>query len=333
MNAIDANLINKYFADDCSEAELELIFEWINASESNRKQWLRLRTVSARSVFQRCSDPEHLDSSFKELLKKQHSLKCTAQKKNRKIAMRFMRYAASALAIIGLSIFCFKHIFEWQRPEMVVVYGETDHVKQVTLEDSSQVWLSSGSRIEYPRRFGKKERKVSVEGKVLFHAAKDIHRPFLVETDAYTVKVLGTVFEVNALKDSQTSDVTLVDGKVEILDSNHTFLCSLLPGQQFELFKINNRFNLHQVQAEMITSWSGGTLEFDGLTFTEIVKLLERQYNIRIITGEGVADDLRLVGSLSLQKNITQMLRTLELVMPINYQMPSDTVVYINVQK
>jgi len=144
---------------------------------------------------------------------------------------------------------------------------------------------------------------------------------------------LGTVFEVNAQKYRQTSDVTLVDGKVEILDNNQASLCTLQPGQQFEIDKISNQFTLQEVQAEMYAAWHGGTLEFDGLTFTEIVKTLERHYNVRIISEEGIAGDQKLVGSLSLQKNIYQMMKALEMIVPIKYQVQTDTVVFIQAQK
>ena len=333
MNDIDVNIIKRYFANECSEAEIEMLFEWINASESNRREWLKLRIVSARNVFSHFSNPEHIDRSFKELLEKQDALRRIEQKITRKITLRFMRYAASVLVVVGLSAFCYMYVVDWLRPDMVVVLCETDNVKQIMLEDNTQVWLSAGSRIEYPERFGKKERKVLVEGKVFFETAKDTNRPFLVETETYTVKVLGTEFEVNAFKYSQTSDVTLVDGKVEILDNNRATLCTLQPGQQFKIDKISNSFILQQVQAKMYTSWHGGTLEFDGLTFAEIVKILEHHYNVRIITEEGIDKDQKLVGSLSLQKNIYQMMKALELVVPIKYQVQTDTIVTIQAQK
>ena len=331
---MDENLIERYFAGECSNAEMERIFEWLNASENNRKEWLKLRMVSAKGVFTHFSESEHLARSYTELIEKQNSRKRLEKEITRKITLRLMRYAASILVLIGLSAVCYKYVVDWRYPQMLVVtLGENEPVRQFILEDNSQVWLSAGSRIVYPERFGKKERKVSVEGKVYFEVAEDVGRPFLVETEAYTVKVLGTMFEVSAFKYSQTSEVTLVDGKVEILDHNLDALCMLQPGQQFEIDKISNHFVLHQVQAEMYASWHGGALEFDGLTFGEILKVLERQYNVRIIVDDSIAKGQKLVGSLSFQKDIYQMMRALELVVPINYHVQTDMVVHIHEKK
>ena len=329
VSDLNEKTINRYLAGECSDVEMEQIAEWLNTSESNRKEWLKLRMVSAKSHFTYFSNPEHIDRSYKELMEKQRVKIIIEKKITRKISLRLLRYAASFLVLIGLSFFCYKYITDWQNPKMIVVVtGEKEHIRQLILEDSSNVWLSAGSRIEYPERFGKKDRKVSVEGKVYFDVAKDENRPFLVKTEAYTVKVLGTSFEVNAFKYNQISDVTLIDGNVEILDNNLSALCTLQPGQQFEIDKISNCFNLHPVQAEMYASWHVGTLEFDGLTFAEIVQILERQYNVRIIIDNNMAKDQRLVGSLSFQKDIYQMMRTIELVIPIRYHVQTDTVVY-----
>lgn len=326
MNSLNEKLIESCLAGECSEAEIVQILKWLNASEENRKEWLKLRMVLASNTFKHFSDSEHIAMSYNELLKKQNVRKRLEQK----IIRRFMRYAASILVLIGMSIIFYKYATDWKYPKIVVVtIGNNENVRQIMLEDSTQVWLSEGSRIEYPERFGKKNRSVTIEGKVYFEVAKDTNRPFYVKTETFSVKVLGTSFEVNSVKFSQTSDVTLVEGNVEILDSNLTSLCTLQPGQQFETDKLNNSFTLHQVNAETYASWHSGQFEFDGLTFAEIIKVLERQYNVLIIIADSIAKDQRLVGSLSYQKDIYQMMRTLELVVPVKYHVQTGTVVYL----
>ena len=330
MNDLNEFIFEKYLAGECSEAELNQLIEWFNASEKNRKEWLKLRMVSAKSAYVHFSDPDQIARASKELRKKQFARKLLEEEITRKITLRVMRYAASILILAGLSVIFYKYVTDWQYPQMLIVtVAANEHPKQITLDDSSRVWLSAGSRIEYPERFGKNERKVLVEGKVFFEVAKDAKRPFCVKTDTYTVMALGTSFEVNALRYSQTSDVTLVDGHVEILNHHLAHLCTLMPGQQFETDKLSNSFSLHDVHAEMYTSWYEGKLEFDGLSFAEIAKVLERHYGVRIILDDGIAGDIKLVGSLSFQKDIYQMMRAIELVVPIKYHVQKDTVVYI----
>ena len=331
MYSLDENIVEKYFAGECSEAEMEQILQWLKASEENRKEWLKLRLVSARSNFIRFSEPEEVERSYKKLRKENFARKMMEERVTRKIAMRFLRYAASILLLIGLSYASYRFVSHHKHPEMTIVaVGGDEQTKQIMLSDSSQVWLSAGSRIEYPRRFGKNDRTVTIEGKAYFEVAKDAERPFYVNTDVYAVKVLGTAFEVNAPKYSQTSDVTLLEGEVEIIDMNRKTLCTLQPGQQFEIDRISNDFRLNNVDAKMYTSWHEGKLEFDGLTFAQIAKALERHYDVIIILDDGIAaNEVKLVGSLSLQKNILQMMETIELVIPVVYQVQANKVVHI----
>jgi len=141
--------------------------------------------------------------------------------------------------------------------------------------------------------------------------------------------VLGTSFEVNAYKFKQLSDVTLVEGKIEILDPDMASLCSLQAGQQFEMDRLTNNFALRNVDAELLAAWHDGELEFDGLTFAEIAKALERQYNVQIILDNGIANNKKLVGSLSYRKDIQEMMTAIASVIPIKYDIKINTIIHI----
>ena len=321
-------------AGECTDVEMKQILQWLSASENNRKEWLKLRLVQAKSNYVRFSDPKHVDQSCKELRKEKITREVTRMQLEReitrKINLRFMRYAASILLVIGLTAIIYQYMTDWRRPQMVAVaVGANEQMQQITLEDSSRVWLSAGSRIEYPERFDKKHRVVTVEGKTFFEVAHDTLRPFYVKTDAYSVKVLGTSFEINAPKYSPTADATLVEGKVEIFDRNWKTLCTLQPGQLFEINKVDDQFNLHQVNAEMSVAWYNSRIEFDGLTLVEVAKALERYYGVSIHLDKGVDKNIELVGSLHFKSDVFEMMKAIEMVVPIKYQVQTGTVVSI----
>ena len=331
MINLDEKIVERYISGECSEDELKQIFDWFKESEDNRKEWLKLRMVTAKSNFIQFSEPKHVARSYRELRKEQLDRELLEKKITRKITLRFLWYAASILLLVGLSSISYHYFTSQANSKMLVVSVKANEpVKKISLDDSTRVWISAGSKIEYPEKFGKKERKVSVEGKVYFEVTPDANRPFLVKTDAYTVKVTGTSFDVNAFKYKQLSDITLVQGEVEILNDKLISLCSLQAGQQFEIDKLTNRFDIRVVEAKILASWHSGTLEFDGLTFSEIAKALERQYNVQIILEEGIAKDKKLVGSLSFEKDIHEMMRAIASVIPIKYDIQINTIVRIS---
>ena len=331
MNNLNEKLIEKYLAGKCSDVEAKQILEWLESSEENRKEWLKFRIIPIKNNYLHLSDPTHIAQSYNELCKDYNKRKRLEQKISRKITLQFMRYAVSILVIIGLSVVFYIYVNNLIQPKMICVVADgNEHVRELILNDSTRVWLSSGSRIVYPERFEKNKRMVSLEGRAYFEVTEDSNRPFYINTETYMVKVLGTAFEINAFKFRRNSDVTLVNGKVEILDNNRTSMCTLQPGQQFKIDKMNNSFSLQSVDAGMLVSWHSGSFEFDGLTFAEITRILEHHYNVRIILDEGIAKDIKLVGSLSFQKDIHQMMKTIEFVVPIKYHVQTDTIVYIH---
>jgi len=328
---LDEKLVERYIAGECSESEMKQIFDWFKESKNNRKEWLKLRMVAAKHHYIQFSDPEHVARSFQELRKEQLDRELLEKKITRKVTLRFLWYAASILLLVGLSSIAYQYFTSQANIKMLVVsVNANEPVKKISLDDSTRVWISAGSKIEYPEKFKKKERTVSVEGKVYFEVTPDANRPFFVKTDAYTVKVTGTSFDVNAFKFKQLSDVTLVEGEVEILNDNMISFCLLQPGQQFEIDKLTHRFEIRAVDAEILASWHGGKLEFDGLNFFEIAKALERQYNVQIILEDGIAKDKKLVGSLSFEKDIHEMMRAIASVIPIRYEIQINTIVHIS---
>src|SRR5690606_4086352 len=89
-------------------------------------------------------------------------------------------------------------------------------IYQVVLPDGSKVWLNNASRITFPTRFDKYERKVSIEGEVYFEVAHNRKKPFKVLSDNQEIEVLGTKFNVNAYKDESLTRTTLLEGSVKV---------------------------------------------------------------------------------------------------------------------
>ena len=68
----------------------------------------------------------------------------------------------------------------------------------VILDDGTKVKLNQNSKLVYPGTFNGKNRKVALSGEAYFEVLHDEKSPFLVDAGVYTVKVLGTKFNVEA---------------------------------------------------------------------------------------------------------------------------------------
>ena len=177
---------------------------------------------------------------------------------------------------------------------------------QVTLPDSSKVWLNAASKISFPSLFNGIERRISLAGEAYFEVSPDKSRPFIVESTGQEIRVLGTHFNVNAYTDEGDTKTTLLEGSVKV-SSGETVL--LKPGQQSILS--SNALKVHQADVEEDMAWKNGDFVFNGEKIQSIMKKISRWYNIDVEYSGDITDD-DLYGKVSRSKNISQVLKALE---------------------
>lgn len=152
-----------------------------------------------------------------------------------------------------------------------------------TLPDQTEVWLNSGSKLEYPVAMNKqKQRNVKLTGQGYFKVTHNPKHPFLVEANELSIKVLGTSFDVSNYSEDGQITSTLETGSVVLLDSRGKEVAQLVPGQQATLNKTSRRLYIDNVETELTTSWKDGRLIFRDTSMKELIKLLERWFNCSI---------------------------------------------------
>ena len=194
---------------------------------------------------------------------------------------------------------------------------------QVVLSDGSTVWVNVGSSITYPTTFGQNERKVKITGEAYFEVThltvkgEDKRVPFIVSAATHLgdgkdveIQVLGTHFNVNAYNDENSLKVTLLEGSVKVGQHEGKSIY-INPGQQAALnFKgaigLNSEVDLDEVMA-----WKTNWFSFNSLTVPEIMRQIERWYNISV-TYENNVTDKHFSGIVSRSNNVSDVLKIME---------------------
>ena len=150
---------------------------------------------------------------------------------------------------------------------------------RIILEDSTQVWLNSESRLTYPESFTATERRVSVTGEAYFAVAKD-ERPFYVETDGQQVRVYGTEFNIRSYAEDDEVKTTLVSGSISLsrIDKPSGELM-LTPGHQAQFSKSGETTSVTPVDTDVVTGWRHGRFVFEGQNLEQIMRDLSRWYS------------------------------------------------------
>lgn len=186
---------------------------------------------------------------------------------------------------------------------------------QVQLPDGTGVWLNSGSSITYPTFFKDGERRVKLSGEAYFEVIKNAAMPFYVSIgDEAELKVLGTSFNLNTFKDNGSIDATLLEGAVAFGPvrkgtEQPVQSIQLRPGQQA---KLGEQIRLvHNPDINKIMAWKNGYFNFEGNSLTEVMKQLERWYDIHVIY-PAIIPDIRFFGELNMETSLEGVLLALE---------------------
>ena len=177
------------------------------------------------------------------------------------------------------------------------------------LSDGTTVRLNSESSLTYPIEFKNNKRIVTLEGEAFFTVKKDTNRPFIVKTNDYSVKVLGTKFNVNNYKNDPSTSITLVVGKVQIND-NSKGLVVLKPGEQ--LSGKRNHMTLKKVDTDLFTSWTKGKFVFKDAVLEDIALQISRWYDVEVFFANNDTKKIHFSGAILKSCPLRELLDMIE---------------------
>lgn len=178
------------------------------------------------------------------------------------------------------------------RPTYATEVGQTFSAR---LADGSRLTLDTDSQVRV--RFSGGERRIELlRGQALFEVAHNAQRPFIVQAGDTRVRATGTRFEVRRL--GQDVRVTLTQGSVEVVDRDaKAKTWRLKPGEALALKPMAAATaKPTAVDVQAATSWTSGSLIFQGLPLEEAVAELNRYSRQKIVLGLGAPRGSRISG-------------------------------------
>jgi len=195
--------------------------------------------------------------------------------------------------------------------ELIVPVGKRQELR---LSDGTRLIANSRTRVLYPEHFKGKERHIYANGEIFLEVAKDSRHPFVVESERFDVRVLGTVFNISNTSDS-TASVVLVEGSVQI-DMENDRSIRLKPNDMAELLN-GDVTSLTQVDTDNYTSWTKGLLYLKGMPLSVLTRNLGDHYGVEIICHKTLGNT-KVYGKLDLRDNLDTVLQSVQEIVPMN---------------
>ena len=276
---MDKDDIIKYFTGELNHRERIELLQAIEIDEKLKKEFIVYQNLNGLMALSNAEhDQKEGNTRYKLFL---------AQKRNsriRELYIKIARYAAIAiLLILGSWItsyfyYDYKALNEIQYNTLSVPAGQ--HATLI-LSDGTEVWMNARSSMRYPSQFNRKTREVELQGEAYFKVARNTEHPFIVSTSSLHVNVLGTTFNIKCDENNSSTDVSLLEGLVEVGFIGDSRKIQLKPMQNLNLG--DGKIKITKLENENDFLWKQGILFFDKVPLSQIAKKIEWHYDIKVI--------------------------------------------------
>lgn len=331
-------ILHKYFNGTASDDERREVLAWVDASPANKEEFLQRE---ADFVFGNLPDSEPSQAARAQIMH-------VVEPKRKRLRILNAVASAAAIFVVGAFIWVLHDnnrlnhqvasltaqnekliaIPELIQGESVLSYKVNPGVKgTIVLPDGSEVILNSASTLRTPARFENGKRVVELEGEGYFKVESNPDWPMYVRTSrGVTVKVTGTEFNLSTYSDDAALKLTLVRGKVSLLDEKSE---TEVVVREKEEVVVGARAQLEKptrktADMKLNTSWKDGYLVFDNTPIREVIKKMERWYGIDITVADSKVMNNNFTASFR-SESLQQVLTLLDITCGIKSKIKSPT--------
>ena len=319
---MDYNQLSKFFAGELSSEEKTSLLASFHADEDLLDEAAKLKNSWATA---------QLAEAAGDRKKARKEWKYFHANTNRHKYFVLSRWNVAVVAALVGFIFVAALFFNIRQPADVKIAYHTLFVPagqyaQLTLADGSEIWLNSRSKLTYPERFTFATREVQLEGEGLFKVAADSQRPFVVKTETLNVIATGTQFNVSAYPDDDFVATTLVEGVVKLLSTDKQINFAMEAGQIAFFDKSTREVTAQNADVNMQTSWINGEYQFRAMTLENIVKRIERNFDVSFVFHNDALRQRQFTGTFNNRQSVETILRVIEVSTNMRYTVENNII-------
>ncbi|HMR81618.1 MAG TPA: FecR domain-containing protein [Niabella sp.] len=299
-------LFKKYIAGACTQQELDEF--WSLMAELTKEERL---SIGLDEAWRAQQDEVGLNNEQWDKVYSRLRLKIQRQEEEPVVRIfEIKKYvaAASIIAVLFLGYLFYKSSAPTDgynsNPvlQKVLVPVQTD-TRVMTLPDGTEVTLRKSGTLSFDSSsfLNGKTRSVDLTGEAYFDVAHDTGKPFIVHSGNYSIRVLGTAFNVNAAKGK--FEVTVARGKVKVEElSSHKTLGTLTQGDFLAMNKLPAEevaLVTKKVDIDSVSKWVRQDLAFKNEDWRTAAKTMYEKYGVDIKIGNDKLEQCRFTADVT----------------------------------
>ena len=320
---MDTFLLIKYFKCATSPEEEKQIAAWLanDPDGSHRSEYEAMHAIYDGMVIH--ASPSVVSKARKAPRTRKRVIFSAAAK-------RAIAICANVAAIVAIAFGVFflarNEVYDNLSAQFETLSVPAGKSIEITLEDGTDIFLNSGTVIQYPKLFSNKKREVKVlQGEALFDVTSDEDRPFYVETYASTVKVLGTKFNIIADPEKDFCSTTLLRGLVKVSNKANDKEVVLNPNMKAEI--VGDDIKVVAIDdAESVICWTDGLIDIKDISFDRLMSKFENAFGVRILIERTSLPEIRFTrGKIRVSDGLDHALEVLKLASHFDYERDYET--------
>lgn len=279
---INEVVLQNVLQGSASAAQKKELNEWLQASDTNKALFEKMKQIWSASKQR---------NEFSEIDEKADWKKIQAKRRAKNNRLNpWLKYATVVMITLGVSLI---YLYENTAGFGKITQTKTEQEpSELLLADGTKVYLNKNSKLIYPKEFNDDKRLVKLRGEAFFDVKPKPNKPFIIESGDAIIKVLGTSFNVYNKADNST-ELGVRTGKVSLKskeDKDQEIILEkgdigLLRNQK--VIKLKSKF-INQ------DSWKTRVLIFHQVELTEVLKDLEKHYEVKFENKNQKIKDLNI---------------------------------------
>lgn len=316
-------VIGRFLRKECTEEELKNINDWLKESDANAQkffQWEEAYYIGKNASWNDEMIAAKAEAALFERIEREEK----KQIKGR-VLFRIMQYAAIFVGAVLAVTIGYTSYVEKEEANRMITITSGESIKELLLRDGTKVWLNKNTTFKYSAHYSTQNRSVYLDGEAYFEVEKNPKKPFVVQSKAMQVRVLGTTFNLKSSKDKPSAVATLIKGEIEVKGNNEEGMIVLTPGQKAELNGVTKRLVVKQIDTG-VDKWNTNEFIFRQADIYTIARTLEQYYGVKLILAPEIDPKTTYSGVLKKKDTVEEMLYLITHSIPINYKVVGNSV-------
>jgi len=301
-------IISRVISGNASTNDILKLSEWLNADKRNELEFQKLKCyMDAEVSFNHSISPSLAFEKMQQKIRKQ---------KQRRLWQIVLPVAAAVILLLLIPTIYQSNNKE---KEQLYTYLSNNNKSEFQLKDDTKVVLNKNSKLTYSEAYGKEKRHVELVGEGYFEVTKNAQKPFEVQVGDASIKVLGTIFNVEAIEDDEYITATLIKGSIRFESPKQQVILS--PNQQLRFEKSTQQIDVSSVDTDLEIAWKNDLLKYKSISFVSLLKDLEKRYNVKFtILNKKLTDPaVTLSGTFTQEQSLEQILQVINKSLPIKW--------------